>query len=78
MDSWATPFFSFKNRLFCSSLVNRVKDLVNSNSIVKLSRCFTLCQCIFVRFLICINSRVKPAFCNLYPLFVKCNRPTVT
>ena len=37
-DPWATTFFTLKNRLFCQSLVNKVKDLVNSNSIMKLIR----------------------------------------
>ena len=36
MDVWATPFFNLKHQLFCPSLVNRVKDLVYSNSIMKL------------------------------------------
>ena len=37
-DPWATPFFNLKDRLFCPSLVNRVNDLVYSNSIMKLIR----------------------------------------
>ena len=49
-DPWTTPFFNLKDRLFCLSLVNRVKDLVHSNSIMKLIRWLEVSiRCSFTR-----------------------------
>ena len=44
-DAWAGSFFSLENRLFCPSLVNKVKDLVYSNSIMKLARWLEVSIC---------------------------------
>ena len=49
-DPRARAFFSLKDRRFCPSLVNKVKDLVCSNSIMKLIRWLEVSiRCSFTR-----------------------------